>query len=565
MPHHPLPVAPSPGRLAFAIALIYAALAAGWIIYSDRLLAVWVHVPERLTELQTWKGMFFVLSTSALLWAMIRYGFASVSALQQRLADREAAVRLALEATRLGLWDYRVGEQEITTNDTVARMLGHAPEGFQETVPRWLERLHPDERDEVRQRFRAYLDGLMPDYMCEFRMRVADGSYRWFRSSGEVIERDGAGRPLRVIGTYLDIHDQVESYRRVVESELRTRLYFERMPIGCVVTDTDWRVVECNAAFESMFGYPAAALKGRSLLDTIIPEAARGQTEVLLGRLRNGSFDSHNINENLRHDGQRILCEWFNSPILDADGKVVQLLAMAIDITAREATDRALADSHRHLSDLSARLMQIQEDERGHLARELHDEIGQQLTAVRFNLHALGRAAADDATRTRFADCLGIIDHTIERIRDRALDLRPPMLDDLGLAPALDWLASDLTSRVGVPVKTAFKGQQRRLPPDSELALFRIAQEALRNVEKHAEASEVALAVTFEPSRVYLKVSDNGRGFVLPRVAQDLAAEGKLGLAGIQERAQLLGGVVRLSSRPGQGTTVEVSLNSSSV
>jgi two-component system, NarL family, sensor histidine kinase DegS len=257
--------------------------------------------------------------------------------------------------------------------------------------------------------------------------------------------------------------------------------------------------------------------------------------------------------------------EWLVEAVQLSVAVVVGLVLSRL--VRHEAVQRKAAeDMADRLALLNRYVSEAQESERQRVARELHDETAQSMIVLCQSLDALmSTPRLPKQARWRLEEVRTMSEHILSGVRRFSRDLRPPMLDDLGLAPALDWLASDLTSRVGVPVKTAFKGQQRRLPPDSELALFRIAQEALRNVEKHAEASEVALAVTFEPSRVYLKVSDNGRGFVLPRVAQDLAAEGKLGLAGIQERAQLLGGVVRLSSNPGQGTTVEVSLNSSSV
>ncbi|THF63010.1 PAS domain S-box protein [Pseudothauera nasutitermitis] len=553
MPYRSLRASAPPGRLALSIALIYAALSTGWIIYSDRLLAVWLRDPVQLTEMQTWKGLFFVFSTTLLVWAMIRYGFASLWSLQQRLADREAAFRVALHATRLGLWDYRIGHGAVDTSEAVARMLGHAPETFRETVGAWVERLHPEDRELARARFRNYLEGRTREYASEYRMRMADGSYRWFRSAGEVIERDPQGRPLRVIGTYLDIHEQVESFRRIAESEARARLYLERMPIGCVITDTDWKVVECNPAFQQIFGYSSEELAGRSVFDTLIPDSARAQTEVVLERLRAGNFDAHNVNENITRDGRRILCEWFNTPIRDANGEVTQLIAMAIDISARDGGERALADSHRRLSELSARLMQIQEEERGRLARELHDEIGQQLAAVQFNLHALAHEASGDGSRARLDDCMGIMETTIRRIRDRALDLRPSMLDDLGLGPALAWYCQGQAERTGVKIVLSGVEGIGRLDEPAETAAFRIVQESVNNALRHAQPARIGVSLQLTDGVLTLRIEDDGHGF---DPGGGRAPGAHLGLAGMRERAELAGGSFELGSAPGRGTYV---------
>jgi len=207
-PLPPLPPPPSPGLLALPATLIYTAFAVAWIIYSDQVISMWVGEPARLTELQTYKGLFFVLVTSILLWIMVRKGFARLTQLQQGLLRREARLRLAIRATGLGLWDYRVDGGMVDHDESVARMVGAPPEPFSESADAWLDRVHPEDRDRVRERFRAYLGGRVATYQCEFRMRLAGDIYHWFSSVGQVVERDAEGRPLRVVGTYLDISDR---------------------------------------------------------------------------------------------------------------------------------------------------------------------------------------------------------------------------------------------------------------------------------------------------------------------------------------------------------------------
>lgn len=556
MTYRNLPPLPSSLRIALAIALIYAGVAVAWILYSDTLLAVWVQESARLTQLQTFKGLFFVLSTALLLFLAMWLALRRQAALQRTLSDREAAFQLAMRASGMGVWDYRVGREEVDTSAQVAVLLGYPPETFRDSVAAWQERLHPQDRDMARRRFRAYMEGRAPRYEAEFRMRHRDGGYRWFRSTGQVVERDGDGKPTRVIGAYLDIDEQLQTWKRLAESETRARLYLERMPIGCMITDTDWRIISCNPAFERMFGYGAGELIGRTAFDTIIAESARGQTEVLLARLRSGSFDTHNINENRTRDGRSLLCEWFNTPIRDADGKVVQLLAMAIDITRRDATDRALADSYRHLSELSARLMQVQEDERRRLARELHDEVGQQLTAVKLNLHAIGRVAEDDITRARVDDCVDIVDLTIARIRSRALELRPAMLDDLGLGAALAWYCRSAAERAGVAVELLGGDGLERFDEAVETAAFRIVQEAVNNALRHGPPTRVEVEVHHDGHVLELSIADDGSGFD----AAALRNGGGLGLAGMRERTELLGGHFAIDSAPGAGTRIHARL-----
>lgn len=205
MPNSSLPALPSPGLLALPVALIYAAFAVAWIVYSDQIIGIWVRDPARLTEMQTLKGLFFVVGTASLLWAMVRRGFARQAELQAVLGRREARLQVALRATGLGLWDYLVDSREVEYDAEAARMLGHAPEPFRESADKWLERLHPEDRDAFRQRFRDYMEGRSEHYANEFRLRLPNGDYRWFNSVGQIVDRDEGGSPLRLVGTYLDI------------------------------------------------------------------------------------------------------------------------------------------------------------------------------------------------------------------------------------------------------------------------------------------------------------------------------------------------------------------------
>jgi len=150
------------------------------------------------------------------------------------------------------------------------------------------------------------------------------------------------------------------------------------------------------------------------------------------------------------------------------------------------------------------------------------------------------------------------IDSILEGVRRFSQDLRPSILDDLGLLPALEWLASDLTDHFAISIGMAVLGSERRFSPEVELLLFRIAQEALRNVWRHSGASRAWITVDFSDDKTVLTIRDNGKGFELPKRVSDLAGTGKLGLAGVEERAKLLGGSLTVDSELGKGTTVTV-------
>jgi signal transduction histidine kinase len=202
-----------------------------------------------------------------------------------------------------------------------------------------------------------------------------------------------------------------------------------------------------------------------------------------------------------------------------------------------------------------------QEEERKRIARELHDETIQALVVLARQFDDIISVSSDlSFDKRRLLDKLRQQANDIMAdVRRLSQDLRPPALDRLGLVPALEWLASDVGKRSGINVEVRLHGVSRRFPTEVELVLFRIAQEALRNVWRHSRATRADVTIEFvEKEKIRITVKDNGEGFDLPDATGDLVKRGRLGLAGMQERIQLVGGSLRIESKPGKGTTVVI-------
>ncbi|MBH1958120.1 MAG: sensor histidine kinase [Burkholderiales bacterium] len=230
--------------------------------------------------------------------------------------------------------------------------------------------------------------------------------------------------------------------------------------------------------------------------------------------------------------------------------------AVAVDATA-ELTDAARFWEERRAFAVAANA--IREEEKARLARELHDELAQSLTALKMDtLWIRDHAGAQSAmVAAKLTEMVEMLDRTVAATRRMAADLRPLLLDDLGLVPAIEWLASRFTQRCGVPCALSVNGGLGlELPEPYATAVFRIVQESLNNVAKHAAASQVAVTLDKTLDTVRLVVQDDGCGFVSAAARKPQS----LGLMGLRERAQLLGGSVSIGSAPGKGTCVEVSM-----
>ena len=237
-------------------------------------------------------------------------------------------------------------------------------------------------------------------------------------------------------------------------------------------------------------------------------------------------------------------------------------LMLAAAVVEREAARGEERRSRERLQLLSRRLIEAQETERSHIARELHDEIGQALTAVKISLQAAESRAGSAAVRSRLEESTLIVDEALDQVRNMSVALRPSLLDDLGLVPALRWYLDQQSARGGFEAHLE-ADPEIEATPEVQTACFRIAQEALTNVSRHAAARVVRLEVRQAAGRVRLAVTDDGKGFDVAVVFERSGADASLGLHGMRERARLLGGRVTVESEPARGTVVRAEFPSS--
>jgi two-component system, NarL family, sensor histidine kinase UhpB len=340
-----------------------------------------------------------------------------------------------------------------------------------------------------------------------------------------------------------------------------------RSSMEAIITiDETQRVVIFNPAAEFVFGLSAMEAIG-SPLWRFIPErfraaheqhvdqfGATGVTERQMGHQQRVLFG-------LRANGEEFPIEASISQIRDTSGKLYTV--MLRDITERLRAENSLKRSRDELRALSANLQDVREAEKTRIARELHDDLGQQLTALKIDLSALEQrlgAAVNDDIAARLAGMTGLIDVTVRALRRIAADLRPVMLDDLGLVPAIEWLANDFTTRYGIAVQRHIHTGGAAFSGAAASTLFRIVQEALTNVARHAEASVVVLTLEVDGQHCTLRIVDNGRGAqgdpgkTPERTRHDMS----FGLLGIRERAHMLNGTVDIDTAPGEGFAISI-------
>jgi PAS domain S-box-containing protein len=292
-----------------------------------------------------------------------------------------------------------------------------------------------------------------------------------------------------------------------------------------------------------------------SYLERVHPEDRQGSGAMMARALMDGR--GFTLQERIvRPGGEVRYLRSHGEVVRNERGKPIKIVGACLDITEQRHSESALRQAAQDLHGLTRRLVQAEEAERRRVARELHDRVGQSLSALNINLDIILRegGALPGALRQRLEDSLALVDGTLESIEHVMAELRPPLLDEYGLGAALAWYAEEYTRRSGIPVEVldAAPETTRGLRPEGAVALFRIAQEALNNVLKHAQAKSVAIEVSLADGKVLLGVSDDGRGF-----EPASAPRGRWGMTTMRERAQAAGGELIVQSEPGKGTRVQ--------
>ncbi|MFC1974706.1 PAS domain S-box protein [Chloroflexota bacterium] len=342
--------------------------------------------------------------------------------------------------------------------------------------------------------------------------------------------------------------------RELRVSEERYRELFENAHDAIWVQDMDGNIMTANEAAAKLTGYDMERLAHMNVTGFLSEEGIELAREIRHRLLRGEALGESYEQRLIRKDGTDAILR-LSSSLIRSEGKPVAFQHIARDVTEEKRL-------HENLRFYLQQATKAQEEERKRISHELHDETIQGLVVLSRQLDTLassGKGLSEDSSLL-LEELRQQTNNIMQGVRRLSQDLRPAALDRLGLLPALEWLASDVAEYSGITTKVNILGTEHRLPEEMELVLFRIAQEALRNVWRHAEATQAEVLVEFDKNKTRITVSDNGKGFNPPKATGDLAREGRLGLAGMQERARLVNGTLTVQSEPGKGASIAVEI-----
>src|ERR1700752_50853 len=453
----------------------------------------------------------------------------------------------------LAFLDRGIGEAYVSPQ--IEAILGYSQEEWLNDPVRWYQQIHTD--DKVRWSTEAAdLFLLGKPLKSLYRVLSRDGRVVWFHCEAKMVRNDDGG-PWFIHGVAFDISELKSAEEALKKSEEMLRGLFESAPDTVVVVGERGEVISVNAQAEPMFGYAPSEVVGKPIT-TLIPEVTilqhlndrktgpSGRTP-LVGPAK--EFHGR------RKDGSEFPVDIMLNPMVAAESSMV--IGVIRDITTRKRAEESLRNYAERLKFLSQRLMEVQELERRNIALELHDEIGQGLTGLKLTLELSTRLPVDEVGAS-IGQARNLVNELMARVRNLSLALRPAMLDDFGLLPTLLWHIEHYTAQTKVRVNFKHSGlEERRFAPEVETAAYRLVQEALTNIARHADVQEANVRLWTNAKTLSIQVEDSGKGFDL----ESVTARETSGLAGMREGATLLGGQLKIGSSVGNGTRLEAELS----
>ena len=463
----------------------------------------------------------------------------------RRTAERK--YRQIFENAGEGIFQSTPGGCYLTANPALAHI--HGFDSPRELIQSCRDISHqiyvdPARRDEFKRLLEMH--GVVRGFEHEtFRK---DGRKIWISVNARAV-RDDTGKVLYYEGTVQDISERKQAEHALRESEERYRELFENSKDAIYVHDMSGRYTSINRAAEKLSGYTREQLIGRHFSSLVTPEYARQVREHLCKKLEAAGETTYEV-ELITKEGERLPVE-VSSRLIIENGLPVGVQGCVRDVSERKRAQEAARKYSR-------RLIEAQEAERRRISLELHDQVGQILTAVKMNLHALQKKCSARDVLASIGENLNAIDEAFDQVRDLSVDLRPLLLDDFGLVVAVRWYLDRQGKNSGMPFEfiSLSLNEEERFTTAVETACFRIVQEGVTNIIRHARASRISVRLERTGSDLMLLITDNGAGFDVKSVRGAATGAATLGLRGMEERALAVGGTLTIDSAPGLGTQI---------
>jgi len=478
---------------------------------------------------------------------------------QRAIVESNDRFNLISKATNDTIWDWDLKTDDLWWNESFKDMFGYREEEIESGINSWLNKIHEDDRQRIETGIRNAINTGLDFWFDEYSFYKKDGTIAYVFDRGYIL-KDQEGKPYRMIGSIIDI-----TFRRKMETELKQseekwRSLFENSPSLIFTIDRNYKIKSLNRSLIKR-GETNDFIDSDSF--ELIHESERTKVKEIISRVfknaeaENFTVQSSETEADMYYSVQAI-------PQI-VDGIAGGMTIFATDITEKIRAEENIKESNLRLHALAAHLQTIREEERTKISREIHDQLGQELTALKMDIAFLSRKIDKIKVtgKTDWDDLLAglksmsdITDQTINSVRRIARELRPDVLDKLGLKEAIEWQAEEFTKRTGIDCIVSITADELQFDKLLENTIFRIVQESLTNVARHSGAARSKIGFFVNDDEVRLSIEDNGRGIT----QEEIDNAKSLGLVGIKERVYSVNGKLSITGTKEKGTILKITI-----
>ncbi len=470
---------------------------------------------------------------------------------EEQILKNEIRLRKAQEIGKMGYWQQELNSDIVWASKQAMNIYGF-PEAEGELTKEQIARCIVD-AEKVQEAFTNLVEHNKP-YNIELRIKPATGGPIKYISALAELEKNEKGEPERIVGTLQDISERIMAKNEIIKERVLSDSVINSLPGVVYLYNKDLRFLRWNKNFETVTGYSAEEIRQMHPLDFFDTTEKNIVANKIDSTFKSGEAT---VQAAFLLKTKEKIPYYFTGKAINYEGTDC-LVGVGIDFTERINDQQKIKETTEQLRLLTAHLQSIREEERKRIGREIHDELGQQLTAIKMDIAWIDKKTPQDAgmLKAKLKNVITLLDGSNQSIRRILSELRPVILDDHGLVDAMEWIGKQLTGNTGISLKFISSSADIKLPERVATCIFRVYQEALTNIVRHSGADRVEASLFLKEDTVIVSIEDNGRGFT-PTAVQ---GNKSFGILGMKERVLSLGGVFELDAQPGNGTSISIQL-----
>jgi PAS domain S-box-containing protein len=474
---------------------------------------------------------------------------------EDAIQNANKQLTLSQKIAKIGYWEMDLLANKNYWTDEMYQLYDLGKPGTVINPEIFFKRIHPGDKELVKTRIKSLIiDGERFEDL-EYKFLTKEGTIRYMLSTGESIT-DNSGRPIRAYGTMQDITERKKVQLDFIKEKQLSDSIIDNLPGIFYIYNKEGKFIQWNKNFESVTQFSANEIRNMCRLDLVPVDQRKEMSQMIYKTFLSGK---ESLLSNFTTKNGKEIPYYLTGMSIEYQGELC-VMVIGIDFSERARIQEEMKQTSSQLQDLTNHLQTIREEERKRIGRELHDELGQQLTAMKMDISWINKQmpAESELIKEKMKEVIGLLDESNTALRRILNELRPTILDQHGLLDALQWQARQFTATTNIPLEIQTSEKEIRVKDEIATCIFRLFQESLTNITRYAEANKVVTFIEIIMGNIIIEIEDDGKGF--DTASEQPKSRQPFGILGMKERVRALEGKFELVSVPGKGTKIHISL-----